>query len=349
MTQKGTYTVDEAKKRIAAGEKAAIRFKVDGNKDHVIQDLVRGEVTLPQEMVGDFILMRSNGMPVYNFCCAIDDALMKITHVFRAEEHLSNTLRQKMIYEAFGYETPQFGHVSLILGKDKQKLSKRHGATSCHQFFEQGYLPDALVNYISLLGWSSPEGKEIISRKELIEQFNGERLSPSGAVFDEEKFKWVNATHLRELDDKTLWGLLLPLFQRENIKLPEGDEWVSKALATFRSKMETLLDAIELFRPIDIANFKLEDKGKEVLAWEETKGVLQKWKELLTQVDGNYMTGEQFDELQNQVKESCGVKGKHLFMPIRVAVIGQPHGADLKSLVPLLSKSSLLERVEKVL
>ncbi len=123
---------------MAAGTPAAVRFKVEGGRDHKIQDLVRGEVVLPEDMVADFVIMRSNGMPVYNFCCVIDDALMKISHVFRAEEHLSNTLRQKMVYDALGFETPEFGHLSLILGKDKQKLSKRHGATSCHQYNELG-------------------------------------------------------------------------------------------------------------------------------------------------------------------------------------------------------------------
>lgn len=342
-------SVEEANKRIVAGEVAAVRFKVEGGKDHKIQDIVRGEVRLTEDMVGDFIIMRSNGMPVYNFCCAIDDALMKITHVFRAEEHLSNTLRQKMIYDAFSYEAPQFGHLSLILGHDKQKLSKRHGATSCHQYRELGYLPDALVNFIALLGWSSPKGDEILSRKDLLEQFSLDRFNTSGAVFDDEKFKWVNATHLRSLEHKDLWALLSPIMKAENIDLPEDSAWVDRALEIFKTKMETLNDAVELFRPIDMKSFQVTDEGKDVLTWEQTPAVLAAWKNEISSIESEYQTSEQFDVAQNKVKEASGVKGKFLFMPVRVAVIGKPHGADLKMLVPLINKASLLERVNQLL
>ncbi|MCJ8278305.1 MAG: glutamate--tRNA ligase [Bdellovibrionales bacterium] len=340
-------TKEEAEARIANGEKAAVRFKVDGGKDHVIQDLVRGEVKLPEDMVSDFILMRSNGMPVYNFCCAIDDALMKISHVFRAEEHLSNTLRQKMIYDAFGYEVPEFGHLSLILGADKQKLSKRHGATSCHQYHELGYLPEALINFIALLGWSSPEGAEILSRQELIDQFSVDRLNTAGAVFDDEKFKWVNATHLRALPDDQLWQQIQPLLSKENIEVPEDASWVNKALTIFKTKMETLNDSVELFKPIDMKYFEVTEEAKEVLEWENTSKVFTAWKDLVEAMSSDYMTGDEFGEAQNKVKEAVGVKGKYLFMPIRGAIIGKPHGADLKSLVPLITKASLLERLEK--
>lgn len=338
--------LDEARKRIASGEKAAVRFKVDGGKDHVIQDLVRGEVRLPEDMVSDFILMRSNGMPVYNFCCAIDDALMEISHVFRAEEHLSNTLRQKMVYEALGFETPEFGHMSLILGADKQKLSKRHGATSCHQYKELGYLPEALVNFIALLGWSPGGDEEIMSRDTLIEKFDITRLNPAGAVFDDEKFKWMNSVYLRELPHQKLWDHLKPLFDRENITLPESEDFIDKALTIFKTKMETFNDAIELFRPIDFKHFEVSEEAKEVLEWEETAKVFATWKSIVKAMAGMYMTAEEFDEAQNKVKEQAGVKGKKLFMPIRVAIIGKPHGADLKSLVPLIDKDSLLKRVE---
>ena len=342
-------SLEEARAKVAAGAEAAVRFKVDGGKYHIIQDLVRGEVRLPEDMVGDFILMRSNGMPVYNFCCAIDDALMEISHVFRAEEHLSNTLRQKMIYEALGLELPEFGHVSLILGKDKQKLSKRHGATSCHQYKELGYLPEALLNFVSLLGWSAGGDEEIFSREELIEKFDVSRLHTAGAVFDEEKFKWMNATHLRALPHAQLWGMLKPYFQRENISLPENEDFIDKSLTIFKQKMETLLDAIELFRPIDPKYFEVSEEAKDVYEWETTPAVFKAWAEQLQNLNSMYLSVEEFEGAQNKVKESVGVKGKQLFMPIRVAVIGKPHGADLKMLVPLIERESLLKRVKAAL
>jgi nondiscriminating glutamyl-tRNA synthetase len=169
-------SLKDAEKKIAAGEKAVVRFKVpDLTREYAFHDLVRGEVKFPSDMVGDFVCLRSGGMPVYNFCCVVDDALMKMTHVLRAEEHLSNTLRQMMLYEAFGYALPQFGHMSIILGPDKQKLSKRHGATSVNEYKEKGYLPEALSNFIALLGWSSPKAQEILSMDEMIEQFSTDR------------------------------------------------------------------------------------------------------------------------------------------------------------------------------
>lgn len=342
-------SLQEAKAKISQGVPAAVRFKVDGGKEHKINDLVRGEVRLPEDMVGDFILMRSNGMPVYNFCCAIDDALMEISHVFRAEEHLSNTLRQKMIYEALGFELPQFGHLSLILGKDKQKLSKRHGATSCHQYHELGYLPEALLNFVALLGWSPGGDEEIFSKQQLIEKFDVSRLNTSGAVFDEEKFKWMNATHLRQLPHQKLWSLLKPLFAKENIKLPESEEFIDKSLTIFKTKMETLCDAVELFRPIDSQFFEISDDAAEVLSWPSTRQVFEVWLAQLKQLKSMYLTTEDFSNIQNSVKDKAEVKGKQLFMPIRVAIIGRPHGADLQMLVPLIDRESLIHRAEKAI
>ena len=154
--------LDEARTRLARGEKAAVRFRVDEARDYVFQDLVRGEVKLPSDMVGDFVILRSNGMPVYNFCCVVDDALMEITHVFRAEEHLSNTLRQQMLYEAFDYPVPRFGHLSLVLGEDRQKLSKRHGATSCNEYKNAG-ICRRRFKFSALLGWSPTDDREVFT------------------------------------------------------------------------------------------------------------------------------------------------------------------------------------------
>lgn len=340
----------DAKKRIQAGEKPVVRFRVpDEAKIYKIQDLVRGEVEFPSTMVGDFVLVRSDGMPVYNFCCVVDDALMKISHVLRAEEHLSNTLRQLMLYEAFDYKIPEFAHVSIILGGDKQKLSKRHGATSIGQYREMGYLPEAMNNFLALLGWSSPSGEEILSMEQMIREFNFDRLNSSPAVFDDVKLKWVNATHLRAFDNKKLWELIQPVLQSANIEVPSDESWTHKALDLFKSYLETLRDAENLFKPLDIKFFEVSEESAETLSWESTPKVIQKWKELITAQEGDFLTVDQFTQMQNQVKDECGVKGKNLFMPIRVAVIGKPHGAELQTLVPLLKKTDLIQRAEKVL
>lgn len=342
-------SLEAAQAKIQAGESAVVRFKTGAKRDYKFVDLVRGEVTFPSDMVGDFVLLRSSGMPVYNFCCAVDDALMKITHVFRAEEHLSNTLRQMMIYEALGFDLPQFGHLSIILGPDKQKLSKRHGATSCKEYAERGYLPEALNNFLALLGWSSPMGQEILSIKDLVAQFNPERLHSAAAVFDEQKLKWMNATHLRALDHKELWKNLEPFFKEAGLSFQEDPEWQDRAVSVFKTSMETLRDAIELFRPLAQGPLDITDEGKDALSWDTSRSVVEKWQELVASQKQDYMTEEQFLQLQDRIKEECQVKGKQLFMPIRVAIIGKPHGAELKTLVPLLDKQSLLARAQAAL
>lgn len=342
-------TPEEAKKRIAAGESAAIRFKINEEKDYLLNDLIRGEVRFPSDMVGDFVIMRSNGMPVYNFCCVIDDALMKITHVLRAEEHLSNTVRQMMLYEAFGYALPQFGHLSFILGSDRQKLSKRHGASSCNDYRERGYLPEALLNYIALLGWSSPTGAEIMSVEEMIQNFSLDRFNSSPAVFDEVKLTWVNATHLRALPHDELWRRLKPFFDQANLQLPSDPQWQDQALTVFKVKLNTLAEAVALFLPLDDSKFEIKASAEETLAWPESRKVLEAWKAELGKVAGDRLTEEQFNQAQEAVKVAAGVKGKNLFMPIRVGVVGEPHGSELKMVVPLLLKSSLLKRADHAL
>lgn len=339
---------EEAKRRIAAGEMAAIRFRVKEKRDYVLNDLVRGDVVFPSDMVGDFVCIRSNGMPVYNFCCVIDDALMKITHVFRAEEHLSNSLRQMMLYEAFGYEMPKFGHLSFILGPDRQKLSKRHGATSCNDYRLKGYLPQALNNFILLSGWSSPSGGEILSREQQIQEFTHERFISSPAVFDTVKLEWMNSMYLRALPHEELWSLVAPYLREAKIELPlAGDvAWRDQALSVFKNYMTTLADATAQFLPLSDAHYTIGEEANEVYGWAESKKVLEAWKAELQAHAGERLTEAEFNAVQDKVKVAAGVKGKNLFMPIRVAVIGKPHGAELKILVPLLAKSSLLKRAD---
>lgn len=343
-------SLEKAKERLATGEKAVVRFKTrDLKKDYIFTDLVRGEVKFPSDMVGDFVILRSGGMPVYNFCCVIDDYMMKMSHVFRAEEHLPNTLRQLMIYEAMGWTPPQFAHISLILDEDRQKLSKRKGAVACGQLKEEGYLPSAVLNFIALLGWSHPEGKEIMTVDDMIRAFDVSRLNPSGAVFDRVKFKWMNAMHLRALPNMDLWKEIQPFLAREKMDLPKDTAWQEKSIGVFKTSMETLADAIELYKPLNDSSFVVLPEAEETLAWEPTKAVLTAWKDLVQASGKDYLSEEEFLKIQDEVKNKTGAKGKNLFMPIRVAVIGKPHGTELKILVPLIKTSSLAVRANKVL
>lgn len=342
---------EKAMEKIAKGDKPVVRFKVkdEEKRDYHLPDLVRGEVKFPSDMVGDFVLLRASGMPVYNFCCVVDDALMQISHVFRAEDHLSNTLRQMMIYDELGFKQPQFGHISLILGGDRQKLSKRHGAASCHEYKVNGYLPEALNNFIALLGWSSPKAQEILTMKEMAEQFHYDRLNSAAAVFDPQKLTWVNSQHLRALPNDELWELVEPFLKDAGLTLPEDQEWRMKALEVYKTGMNTLKDAIEAFRPLSESPIELTAEAQETLTWPSTKTVVEAWRKGIEQAPNEYLSEEQFNQLQDRIKDEQNVKGKHLFMPIRVAVIGKPHGTELKMLVPLLHKRTLVARAENVL
>lgn len=344
------WPLEKALARIKEGDKAVVRFKTRQlKKDFVLHDLIRGDVRFPSDMVGDFVLLRSDGMPVYNFCCVVDDHEMKMSHILRAEEHLPNTLRQMMIYEGLGWQMPQFGHISLVLDEDRQKMSKRKGATSCHEFKMEGFLPEALLNYIALLGWSHPSGSEILSLQEMIDGFDLNRVNPAGAVFDILKLKWVNATHLRAKSDKEIWNLTSPFLQKAGLQLPDDPAWQERSVGVFKSRMEILSEAVELYRPLSKTGFEILPETDEAYAWETTGQVLKTWKELISQAAVDYLSEEQFNKIQDEVKTKTGAKGKNLFMAIRIAVIGKLHGADLKILVPLIDKKTLLERADLAL
>ncbi len=345
------WPLEKAQAELKTGKTAVVRFKTKHlKKDYIVNDLVRGEVRFPSDMVGDFVLLRSDGMPVYNFCCAVDDHLMKISHVLRAEEHLPNTLRQLMIYETMKWQAPYFGHISLVLDEDRQKMSKRRGATSCFQFKEEGYLPEALLNFITLLGWSHPDQKEIFNREDTIKLFSVDRLHPSGAVFDRVKLKWMNSQYLRAMSNEVLWNHTEPFLKNAGLELPYDDKsWAHSSISVFKSYMETLVDGVTFYTALDDSKFDIKDESAEVLAWEPTKAVLKKWTELLKSHSGEKFTESEFLKMQDTVKNETGAKGKNLFQPIRVAVIGQPQGTELKILVPLMEKASLVKRAEKVM
>lgn len=340
---------EEVQDKKKQGLPCAVRFWIKEQKPYTISDLIRGDVTFQEGMVGDFIILRSDGMPVYNFCCVIDDALMKITHVLRGEDHLSNTVRQVMIYEALDFDIPKFGHMSMVLGSDKQKLSKRHGASSVNDFKEKGFMHEALINFIALLGWSSPDDREVVPFDEMIKLFSIDRVNASPAVFDDVKLKWMNSVYLRNLSHDKLWELLLPFLNKAGLDFSDATpEWIDKALGAFKTSFETLQEAVPLFEHLCDKNFSVADESAEVLGWPDSKKVIETWKKALSQA-GEFVTADEFGKIQKEVQKESGVKGKNLFMPLRVAIIGKPQGTELKQLVPLLSTKSLMARADKTL
>ncbi|MFN8944497.1 MAG: glutamate--tRNA ligase, partial [Pseudobdellovibrionaceae bacterium] len=317
-----SWPLEKAQAEIKAGKKAVVRFKTKQfKKDFVLPDLVRGDVRFPSDMVGDFVMLRSDGMPVYNFCCAVDDHLMKISHVLRAEEHLPNTLRQLMIYEAMGWDIPQFGHISLVLDDDRQKLSKRKGAVSCDQFKNDGYFPHALLNFIALLGWSHPSGEEVLTLEQMIDGFETSRLNPAGAVFDRQKLKWMNSVYLRKMSNPDLWNAIQPhlndaglKFDHSGLTADEVKTWQERSVEIFKTSMEILSDAVPLYQTLSDENFKIAVESAEALAWESTRNVFTEWIGLLKASNKTYLTEDEFLKLQDEVKNKTGAKGKFLFM-----------------------------------
>ena len=343
------FSLEEAKAKIALGEGATIRFKVPKSKNYSVPDLLRDDVQFSSDMIGDFVVLRSDSMPVYNFCCVVDDHLMQITHVFRSNEHLNNTLKQMILYEAFDWKVPQFVHLSLILGPDGKKLSKRFGATSCRQYQEKGFLPEALINYLSLLGWSSSDDQEIFTIEELIEKFTLDRLNVAPAIFDEEKLTAINTHHLRSLPHKELWQKVAPFLGKENIHIQEDIQWKVRSLEVLKSYMKTLADAPALYKLLIDSYFAITSEGLETLRWPETKSVVLAWQNKLRSLENEFISQEEFVLLQKEIQKECSVKGKYLFMPLRVAILGKPHGVELKQFVPLLKVSSLKERALKAI
>ena len=343
------WSTDQAKEKINQGSPAVIRFKNSIQKNYILKDIVRGEVNFPSDMVGDFILIRSNNLPVYNFACAIDDHQMQISHVFRSEEHLANTLRQLMIFAAFNWKPPQFGHLSIIQGEDKKKLSKRHGAMSLSMYDKQGILPSALVNFLALLGWNPKTTQEIFSLENLIHAFSAENLNSAPAVFDLSKLEWMNHQHLKKLSNLDLWQYLSPFLKAKNLKLPRSLAWQEQAIQTLRESFSSMPAAIECFRPLSIEHYSIQKKAIEVLKWKSSPVILKQWEQALNHYKEESLTLDDFKKICKAIQTATKVKGKFLFMPLRVAIIGSPQGAELKQIVPLISRSILLARVKQVL
>ncbi len=339
----------EAKARVAAGEKTSIRFKVTGLKDYKINDLVRKEVTFPVGMVGDFVIMRSNGIPTFNFCNVIDDHLFAISHVLRGEEHLNNTVRQLMIYEAFEWTPPTFAHLSIMIGHDRQKLSKRHGATSVNLYKDEGYLPEALNNYLCLLGWSHPEEKSIFNIADLIPLFDEKRFNNSPAMYDIEKLKWTNAQHLRALSDEALLKHAKDIIGNDHYFQAQPQEWQLQCLTLYKEKINLIKELAEKIDS-EILNEEvfLTDALQDILSWETTPAIGKYLQGELAKVDAEYLEGAILDEWMNHCKTELQIKGKPLFMGFRGVLTGADHGPDLKVLIPLTKVSVLKKRLKQL-
>jgi nondiscriminating glutamyl-tRNA synthetase len=337
-------TADERKQRENEERRPSFRFKV---KPQVIEfeDLIRGAMKFEGEAIGDFIIMRSNGMPAYNFAVVIDDHLMNITHVIRGEDHLSNTALQMMLYRAFEFEPPTFAHHSLIFGKDRAKLSKRHGSVSVGEFRKQGILPEALMNYLALLGSSFTEGREMLSREEMIKDFSLERTSKSGAIFDEEKLHWLNAIYIRNCRTEDLVVRLRPFLQQAGFKTDAIDaKWLNEVIELVKTELTTLSKIGSHINIFFDEKYKITGEARKILDNENALKVIIAFNEYLKTAKDNLQ--ELYPAAIKCVKEKTSAKGKELFMPIRAALTGKVHGPELDKVFAILGKDAALNRLK---
>jgi glutamyl-tRNA synthetase len=332
--------------RLALGHPAVVRFRVPQGRTVAFQDVVRGTVQFETEVIGDPVLVRSDGHPAYNFAVVVDDALMQITHVVRGEDHISNTPRQVLLYEALKFEPPVFAHLALVLGPDHTPLSKRHGATSVSEFRSRGYLPEALVNYLALLGWSPGGGDEVLPAPELARRFALEDVGHSAAVFDIDKLAWVNRHYLRVADPTRLAALALPHFTAAGFVRQETAE-ARAYLAGVLPLASGSVDRIEQIPPRLAFLFAFEPEAacrlpevQEVLQEPGARGVIDA---LARELAGApRLDRESFRAAAGRVKAATGQKGKHLFHPIRVALTGEGGGPELDLAVPAIDRGAEL-------
>ncbi len=339
-------TPEQAEARRAAGETPAIRFRVRDNYEVRFDDAVRGEVRFHTDVIGDPIIVRAEGTPAYNFAVVVDDALMGITQVIRGEDHISNTPRQILLYEALGFTPPAFAHLALVMGPDHTPLSKRHGATSVGEFRTKGYLPEALVNYLALIGWSPGNDDELLPIAEMARRFSLDKVGLSAGVFDEEKLAWVNRHYLKTADPARLVALSLPYFAEAGLTMtPDAD-----GLAYLKSVMPIASGSVDRLNQVPgrlavLFGFSAEEAlADEAVRAEmgtpEAGAVVRALAEELAAAPR--LDRERFRAAANAVKAKTGQKGKGLFHPIRIALTGRAEGPELDLVVPAIDRGAEL-------
>ena len=337
--------IEESKKRIQKGEPAAIRFKISKNRDITFYDLVRDRVTFDSNLISDPVILRSTGIPAYNFAVVIDDHFMKINIVIRGEDHLSNTARQVMMFGALGFDCPKFAHLSMVMGSDNTKLSKRHGSTSLKQFREEGYLPEALINYLALLGWSPTGGdKFIFTKDELIKSFNIKKVSKSAAIFDYQKLKWMNREHIRLLRDCQLGERMTSFLHNAGFEFPDTPEiieWIGKTAKIVSNYHYLLTEIAEGFKQFTISNCS-ETIISRIKNSEESQKVISILSDQLNHLDSP-VDFSKIVEITRNIQHQEGIKGKALYHPIRLALTGKESGIELQDFLPIIETGSVLD------
>jgi len=337
-----SYAQRLLEQELAYKDGEAIIFKIPDIKVK-IYDLVHGEIEVDNTLIDDLVLMKSDGSPAYNFACVVDDIEMQITHVIRGDDHISNTNKQVALYDALGVKPPKFAHIPLILGPDKAPLSKRFGAVSITDYRSMGYLPQALVNYLSLLGWSPGDNKEFMSVEEIVKKFSLKRINKTGAEFNQDKLRWINGEHIRKLtlDEFVKVGM-------EFIR-PECDEaWFRKFAALYHSRVKTLAEFKEEFGIFMSDDVRYnEDAVEKFLKKDKVSDILSVTRERLEKVDP--FTQENIEKEARALVTELKIESADLIHPLRVAVTGKAVSAGVFEVLALLGKDKVINRLERVL
>lgn len=341
---------EERQAKIDAGIPYSIRFHVEPGKRIEIEDIIRGQVTFQTDDIGDFVIVKSNGIPTYNFQVVIDDVEMEITHVIRAEEHLSNTPRQVLVYEALGKPVPAFAHLPIVLDEHRKKLSKRDPNVLPIAAYEKlGYVPQAIINFLALLGWSPGGEEELFSMEELCAKFDLDRVSKSGAVFDVEKLNWMANQYFKALPLSDAALMVSKQMEQEGLRVPpEAPEgWLENVVSLFQDGMTCAHDFIHLAQTFFQTHIEWEEEARILLRDESARAVVEAY--LHRSRQAAEWTADASRARFKEIQAELGVKGKQLFMPVRAAVTGQVHGPDLQKTIWLLGRDVVVERLSDAL
>ena len=340
-----SISLEEARRKINSGDQAAIRLRTPGKGMLSYDDIVRGTLRFDLNLVGDPVIVRSNGLPAYNYAVVVDDSLMKITHVIRGEDHISNTPRQLLVYEALSFPPPRFAHLSMVMGKDNTRLSKRHGATAVDQFEKDGVLPSALFNTLSLLGWAPPDGQEVLTKDELVRLFDLKKVSRSAAIFDYDKLSWINRQHIKKLALRQKTELAYP-YMREAKFLPEKMSetqwrWLERMVEELAERVDRFSDfpqeAAVLF---EFSPSGMEKDVKKELKTECAVKVIRLFAEKISRVrEFGY---DKFAAITQEIREETSCKGKDLYHPLRIVLTAKGSGLDLDKFIPLVEEGAKL-------
>lgn len=336
---------EEALERINRGEKYVIRQAMPTSGETVIDDLVYGKVVIDNSVLEDQILLKSDGFPTYNFANVIDDHLMNITHVVRGKEYLDQTAKYNLLYEAFGWEKPVYIHVAMVLGEDGTKLSKRNGDASFMDLYNDGYLPEAIVNYLVFLGWSPNSNREIFSMDELIKEFDPKRISKSSSQYDVKKLNWMNAKYIKNLSDDDYYKLVIPYLKDSYDVSDKSEDWLKHLVRIYKNHIsfgKEIVSEVELFFNKDL---DLDDECFSFLDDPDARKVIDCFKEKIANLKDWSVSS--INDCISLVKEETGIKGKMLYMPIRIKVSYQMHGPELGDTIFLLGKEEVLKRLDR--